>query len=395
MTTDYEQLTFELPPEAVPIRRGGPRVLEGFGGAGGLSDGARLAGASDVLGVEINRDACATATAAGHARVRADVRDVDPARFTRTVGWISATPCPTFTEAGKQAGLVDYELVLEGVERLGDCHVAERGDRGWEGYLATYRKVSDERTALVLETLRVALLLPNLRWLVAEQVPAVHGIWELMGSVLASSHYFRTADVITVRASDLGAATRRERVFLVASRARDLGPALARLPLRQWWHCGRFAAPQLREADPAASPFPATSMARALGWPAGVRVNTRGARTTPGGNEFSADGPAVSMTGNGTRTWYRTDLGKPDGLLTDAQAGLCQGFPADYPWQGSRTSRFQQIADTVSPLVGAAVVGAVAGYDWQPAVRRRLGEAYGHRPPAADMPAAAGLATAA
>ena len=46
-----------------------------------------------------------------------------------------------------------------------------------------------------------------------------------------------------------------------------------------------------------------TSMARALGYPAGVRINTSGDRRTAGGNGFSADGPAVSMTGNGLRAW--------------------------------------------------------------------------------------------
>jgi DNA (cytosine-5)-methyltransferase 1 len=130
------------------------------------------------------------------------------------------------------------------------------------------------------------------------------------------------------------------------------------------------------------TPFPKVSMADALGWPKGMLVNTRGDRKTGGGNLFSADRPATTLTGNSTRTWYRTDLGSMDGRITSWQAGLLQGFEADYPWRGSRTSQFQRVADSVSPLMGAAVVGATLGLPWQEAVWRRLAACYGVQQPA-------------
>ncbi|MGH3382660.1 MAG: DNA cytosine methyltransferase [Actinoallomurus sp.] len=348
------------------------KVLEGFAGPGGLSEAAAMLGISDVVGVETNTDACATARAAGHKRLQADIRDLDPADFPATKGWLSAPPCPTYCASGKQSGRADYDLVLEGVRRLGDSMAnAARDDE----HRATYGRVADERTALVLETLKLAFRLPKLEWMVAEQVPAVHGIWAEVCAELAAAYDWQSCNVVKIRADDLGAATRRERVILIATRWHT--PDFTGVPLRARWSCGRFEAPQVHGPQPGAE-FPRVSMAQALDYPAGVRINTRGNRRTAGGNEFSADQPAVSMTGNGLRAWYRTDLGKPAGLLTPAQAGLLQGFPADYPWHGSRSSQFQRIADTVSPMVGAAVIGAATGLDWQPAVRRRLAGLYRH-----------------
>lgn len=353
----------------------GLRVLEGFAGPGGLSEGARMVGITDVLGIETNADACATAEAAGHRRLQADIRSLDPDDFPHVKGGLFAPPCPTYSAAGKQSALKggDYRTVLDGAVRLGDSQAGLGAD---DAYEVTYELVSDARTALVLETLKFAFRLPNLQWLVAEQVPAVHAIWEETCAELAMSHDWESCNVVTLRASDFGAATRRTRVFLIAARNRT--PDLSDLPMRKWWSCGQFTSPRWN-LPAAGERFPATSMAEALGWPVGLRVNTRGERKTAGGNEFSADGPAVSMTGNGVRAWYRTDLGKPEGWLTPSQAGLLQGFPADYPWQGARSSQLQRIADTVSPLVGAAAIGAAAGVPWVEPVRARLAELYGVR----------------
>lgn len=351
------------------------RVLEGFAGPGGWGEGARMLGIGGVLGIDVDPDACATATAAGHRRMQGDVRALDPEDFPTVTGWISSPPCPTFTTAGKRSGVADRPIVLEGCTRLGDAQADPARD---DDHLAVYRRVGDERTALVLETLRFAFRLPNVRWVVAEQVPTVEPVWQDMAAELAMAADFEACHVVELRADDFGAATRRRRTFLIATR--DGSPDLTGLPMRAWWSCGRFTPPQ-QHAPTTVTEFPLTSMAAALGWPAGVRVNTRGNRRTAGGNEFSADRPAVSMTGNGLRAWYRTDLGKPAGLLTPAQAGLLQGFPAAYPWHGSRSSRFQQVADTVSPLIAAAVLGAATRRPWADAVWDRLHRLYGHTRP--------------
>ncbi|MFG1850828.1 DNA cytosine methyltransferase [Actinomadura geliboluensis] len=352
-------------------------VLEGFAGAGGLSEGARMIGLAPTLGYELNADACRTAHTAGHPRVQADVRALDPGRLADAEGWISGPPCPTYAASGKRTGRTDYAGILTAVPRLADTpHPRRTLDR-------IAAEVTDPRTALVLETLALALDAPKLRWLVAEQVPAVAGIWQEFAAELAAMHRWDSCTVLTLRADDFGAATRRTRVFLLATR--DGTPDLTGLPYRARWDCHRFGpGPTDRPPNPV-TPFPLTSMAAALGWPPGVRINTRGNRRTPGGNEFSADRPALSLTGNGARTWYRTDRGPVAGRLTDREAGTLQTFPPAYPWQGSRSSRFQRIADAVPPVMAAAVLGATTRRPWQPAVWQRLAEVYGHtRPNAAE-----------
>lgn len=338
-------------------------VLEGFAGAGGLSEGCRMLDIGPTLGIEINPNACATAQAAGHARTCTDIRTLTPDTLTGVTGWVSGPPCPTYSAAGKRTGHRDYATVLAGVERVADAVHAR------PVLEAVTDRVSDPRTALVLQTLQIALALPNLQWIVAEQVPAVRGIWEEIAAELTGTHRWAAADVVTLRADDFGAATRRTRVFLIARRA--CAPKLDGLPTREHWVCGRFGpGPSLRPPH-RWTPFPVTSMADALGWPTGRRVNTRGNRKTVGGNEFSADHPAPTLTYT-ARSWYRTDLGPTEGRLEPWQAGILQTFPREYPWQGSRTSQFQQIADAVPPVMAAAVIGAATGVDWHSAVTDHL-----------------------
>lgn len=350
-------------------------ILEGFAGPGGFSEALRMLGLPAGPGIEFNRDACATAEAAGYPRICKDIRTVDPADYIQATGWASGSPCPTFAAPGKRTGNTDNDRVVldGGIEMVGfeGGALTERRRRLSE---QVYAKVTDQRTGLVLEALEFALELPNLRWIVLEQVPAVGDIWMLIAAELAANHRWESVSVLTLHADDFGAPTTRKRTWLAA--ARDYTPDFTGVPIRKVWQTGQFDPPAYRY-PPAAAVFPHQTLAGVLGWPAGVKVNTRGNRETPGGNLFSADKPSPSLTGK-ARSWYRADLGDPEGRLTAAQAGLLQGFPPDYPWQGSRSSQFQQAADTVCPLMGAAVIGATAGLSWEDAVRDRIDALYGN-----------------
>ncbi|MEU5748169.1 DNA cytosine methyltransferase [Streptomyces sp. NPDC047726] len=362
------------------------RVVELFAGPGGWSEGiaAVLGAAVDSCGVDVSPDACETARAAGHRRICADITTLDPEhialRYTR--GLIVSPPCPSFSPAGKHSGqeaaniFTLCRVLAQTSEAGGFCLVEEcdyecgddcddidlceelgyhdgyapRSGVTWDDLRAQLAPLTDKRIGLMAELLIWAYGLQAagapLEFLAMEQshrLPQqiVSDIrLELTGGLDSGEWSFAEAQIL--EASQFGLPSRRERLFFLAARRS-----------RAW------ATPQN---------IPVTTMAEALGWSEGQRVNTRGNRPVDpktgrakGGNEFSADKPSTCLTGK-ARTWKRVS----DGLrLTVQEAGLLVGFRRSYPWQGSRTSAFQQAADVVSPVMAAAVLSAVLGIPWK------------------------------
>jgi DNA (cytosine-5)-methyltransferase 1 len=245
-----------------------------------------------------------------------------------------------------------------------------------------------------------------------EQVPDVLPYWKMVGGLLAEAGYSWWAGVL--EAERYGVPQTRERAILIARR--DGLPALPPEPTHRRYVKGK-------DNDPHDTLFgdgllPWVSMAEALGW-GDVTVNTRGVRQTPGGNEFTADAPSWALTEK-ARSWqYRAntmpnaavrELGEPaptmafghdaasaawvhsrpattivgsyrpdivagpgfrhagDGPRQDApgsirvtvhEAALLQTFPADYPWQGSRTKQFQQVGNAIPPMLARAILRTV------------------------------------
>lgn len=74
-------------------------------------------------------------------------------------------------------------------------------------------------------------------------------------------------------------------------------------------------------------------------WPPGHKVNQADRDRRPDADEF-----------------YGDRGGKRARKITVAEAAVLQGFPADYPFQGTRTSQFRQCGNAVPPPVAEAVL---------------------------------------
>ncbi|MBS1675792.1 MAG: DNA cytosine methyltransferase [Actinobacteria bacterium] len=358
----------------------GRRIVDLFAGAGGWEEGLRTLG-HRALGIECDPLACATARAAGHERLEADIAALDPEGFGPLWGLIASPPCQAYSIAGKKLGRADKAAVIACAHEL--AAGLDSRSRHLEG-------CADGRSLLTVEPLRWALALRP-RWIALEQVPAVLELWELFADLLGSHGYQCAAGLLS--AERYGVPQVRKRAFLIASLD---GAVALPAPTHRSFHPRRHSVPP-EEAD-----LPSwVSMAEALGWgtePATLRSNHTSSGRIPGGAPRSLDRPSFTLIGSsytwriekGVRQedvaprpgWARrrpatTVLGEPRVFgpgswprnghpahkvrretvrVTVEQASILQGFRHDYPWQGPRTARFRQIGNAVCPPVGRAVL---------------------------------------
>ncbi|MFE1075132.1 DNA cytosine methyltransferase [Streptomyces sp. NPDC058783] len=442
------------PPHwAQPWDEGDPeRGIEIFGGPGGMSAGRNLVdNGGDWVLIEWNRDAAATARAAGHWVVEADVRTLDP-RHPALRGvrrFHGSPPCQTLSDGGKRSAWNSQEIselqsiMWQASEAFGFLEVDDLcslyggphhyfGDTidGMEdhpdadgygelcggGHLppcmspADFRKwaasaVSDERTALMAEMLIWPMCLVQIG------APLISITMEQSANLLKQSPALAEAiqsEITSVEgfgwtwcswqvadAADFGAATHRERAWMVATRyewpryAEHVdGDEAARA---MWAHVLKRTGalpdwtPELdRRIDPyqGRPALPKVTVAAALNLPADWWADTRGKRginpetgKPKGGGSFPLNdvGPCV------TAPWYgikfrpaHVPQGEGTHAITLPELGALVGFRRDYPWtyiparKNARGVRniAQMIADPVSPFIGAAVSAAVQGEDW-------------------------------
>lgn len=252
-------------------------AIDLFAGAGGWDIAAKQIGLR-VMGIEWDEAACLTRKAAGLNTIKASVLDVDPAQFIGTRGLIASPPCQTFSMAGKGEGRKALDDVLAAIDDMTE------GRDPWEA-----RQVSDERTRLVLEPLRWAMVLQP-EWIAWEQVPTVLPVWERCADVLRSMGYAVATG--NLQAEQYGVPQTRKRAVLVARRA------VAELP--EPTHT-KYSKGKPRQAGDL---LPWVSMAEALGWGQDAR-------------------PSMTVTGGGTDTGGAEPFGNAvrQGMRREADAG--------------------------------------------------------------------------
>jgi DNA (cytosine-5)-methyltransferase 1 len=350
-------------------------ILDLFAGPGGWDEGARQLELAP-LGFEWDGDACRTANAAGRRRVQQDVATVatEPLRG-RVRGLIASPPCTSFSPAGHGHGRNALDELLRAQDAVW------HGARPTEAFAAS----ADRTIALVLEPARFARdLRPE--FVVLEQVPQVLPLWRGLAVLLRRGGYSVWTGILN--AADYGVPQTRERAILIASRVRrvdppppthsrtggeaDLfGPGRARwVSMDEALGCGErvlisAANPdrtRMRRTDEPAQTFvPGKGAAWCWYVAAGI--------TGEGRPKDTRQEPADTLTSKGTAYWLKSPdewraLRRSDGgavRLTVDEAAVLQGFPRDYPWQGSTTKRWLQVGNAVPPRLATHVLSSAMG----------------------------------
>lgn len=186
------------------------KIIDLFAGPGGGDEGLRLLGRGDVIGVEWDASACATAQANGHEQVQGDVSALDPREFAdifldEVEGFIASPPCQAWSLAGKRGGEHDRQACHDLADRM-----ALLGDDSID-----FTEWADPRSHLVTQPVRwVRDLRPE--WIALEEVPAVKGLWEHFAEIFRSWGY--SVDTGVLQAEAYGVPQTRKRAILVASR---------------------------------------------------------------------------------------------------------------------------------------------------------------------------------
>lgn len=302
------------------------------------------------LGLEFDRQACATRAAIGHWTLRCDIATYPVAPFfDKVTGLCASPPCQSLSQSGKGEGRKHIDRIVDQILNL---------DWRTDGI--------DGRTAHVLHAGRwVSTLMPE--WVCFEQVRAVQPAWDAYAEVLETWGYSSWTGKLC--AADFGTPQTRTRSILVASRVSEVS---APVPSHAKGGAGGLK--------------PWVSMGEALdcafdmlvGFP---RADDLG--TSPTGYRerdlFPTSGPAQTVTEKARSwQWFACDYwlsppGYHDPKKSNDQHGpgthnmepwealVLQDFHPATPLQGSKTAQFRQVGNAIPVRLAFSAVVAALG----------------------------------
>jgi DNA (cytosine-5)-methyltransferase 1 len=288
-----------------------------------------------VTGFDNNTDARHTHQASGHPALHADLAHYPPWN-AKVDGLVASPPCQGYSVAGLRAGRDDPRSGLVGL-------------------------ISDWTFST------------HPQWVLAEQVEDALPAFRREAAKLSLLDYRTWVGVL--RSEQYGVPQTRTRAVLMAHK--DVKPTPPP-PTHS-----RYYPHTPTRMDEGVLPW--VTLAQALEWEGEVgwaRKNDRPDGHTHRQRDIQpVERPAVTLTGK-ARSWVHKRpsptvvgsfqpqiIAKPDYRMTVRrqdqegsvqvepwQAGILQGFPPTYPWQGSRTSKFQQIGNAIPPPLAMALL---------------------------------------
>lgn len=368
------------------------RAIELFAGAGGAALGLEDAGVEHLALCEWDADACATLRAAGLGPVvEGDVRDLDAiaavAGETCDLLW-SSFPCQAFSTAGKRLGAEDerngWPWTVAAIDRFKPAWfmgenvtglAMHRGGCVYRGGQSGLFGSSPELTCPGCYFERV--ILPALRARFAHV-----GYWTLDAADYGVPQHRRRI-ILWAGPEPLAApepthgpgralpwVSMGEALGLSANEAaigggRNPGkPGAADRRYRELTHepSTTVAAVQIGNAGPwvvaagetgEGRPRPLTEAAPTVGTKGTAHLLSRPSRAVVC-SEVKGSGPG----GNPEKHQRASDalyLATGRRRLTVAECATLQAFPADHPWQGTKTAQYRQVGNAVPPTLARVV----------------------------------------
>lgn len=364
-------------------------IVDLFAGPGGWTQGLRVLGMEDrEVGIELEVNACATRKAAGFSTVQADVTEIDPHNWASCWGLIASPPCQSFSAAGKQLGFEDVrgQLVYEVIRWVDAirpswvaCEQVPRVLPVWKLFAQQFRDWGYKTWAGTLQaadfgvpqTRERAILMASMKPFAAPTpTHAEHPGTDLFGGAtkpwvtMADALGWREGEVINTR----GASTSGGNEFPVTQPSWAITSKTRswyRIPLSlRVGHEGGVHQPTRRGLhEPAPTLMFGNDSAQVV-WEGGEEHEVE---KVPEEELWAVTRPSTTVVGS-----FRPDIVASPGWRTDPkeprqnavgsirvadwEAGVLQSFPVDYPWQGAKTRRFQQIGNAVPPKLGAAIL---------------------------------------